>query len=58
MANLYVHNDFMFFVFDVRNNSHIDYDIEFVKCFQRDLKKKQERHPAGNGHRPRLPEGL
>ena len=41
MANLYVHNDFMFFVFDVRNNSHIDYDIEFVKCFQRDLKKSK-----------------
>ena len=41
MANLYVHNDFMFFVFDVKNNSYIDYDIEFVKCFQRDLKKSK-----------------
>lgn len=41
MANLYVHNDFMFFVFDIRNNSYIDYDIEFVKCFQRDLKKSK-----------------
>ena len=30
MANLYVHEDFMFFIFDLKNKSYIDYDIEFV----------------------------
>lgn len=39
MANLYVHEDFMFFIFDLKNKSYIDYDIEFIKCFQRDQKK-------------------
>lgn len=29
----------MFFVFDIRNFSNIDYDIDFVKCFIRDQKK-------------------
>lgn len=41
MANLFVHEDFMFFIFDLRNKSYIDYDIEFVKCFQRDIKKNK-----------------
>lgn len=41
MANLYVHENFMFFVFDMKNRSYIDYDIEFIKCFQRDLKKSK-----------------
>ena len=41
MANLYVHEDFMFFIFDLKNKSYIDYDIEFVKCFQRDQKKSK-----------------
>lgn len=41
MANLYVHEDYMFFVFDLKNNSYIDYDIEFVKCFERDQKKRK-----------------
>lgn len=39
MANLYVHEDFMFFIFDLKNKSYIDYDIEFVKCFQRDQRR-------------------
>lgn len=39
LANLYVKDDFMFFVFDIRNFSNIDYDIDFVKCFIRDQKK-------------------
>lgn len=39
LANLYVHGDFMFFVFDIKNFSNIDYDIDFVKCFIRDQKK-------------------
>lgn len=41
MANLYVHEDYMFFVFDLKNNLYIDYDIEFVKCFERDQKKRK-----------------
>lgn len=39
LANMYVHEDFMFFVFDLKNFSHIDYDVEFLKCFMRDMKK-------------------
>lgn len=39
LANLYVKGDFMFFVFDIKNFSNIDYDIDFVKCFLRDEKK-------------------
>ena len=31
----------MFFIFDLKNKSYIDYDIEFVKCFQRDQKKSK-----------------
>lgn len=30
-----------FFIFDLKNKSYIDYDIEFVKCFQRDIKKSK-----------------
>lgn len=41
MANLYVHKDFMFFAFDIKNFSNIDYDIDFIKCFQRDMKKSK-----------------
>lgn len=41
MSNLYVHEDYMFFIFDLKNKSFIDYDIEFVKCFQRDIKKNK-----------------
>ena len=58
MANLYVHEDFMFFIFDLKNKSYIDYDIEFVKCFQRDQKEEQERHPARNDHRTYLSEKI
>lgn len=39
LANLYVNGDFMFFVFDIKNFSNIDYDVDFVKCFLRDQKK-------------------
>lgn len=39
LANLYVKGDFMFFVFDIKNFSNIDYDVDFVKCFLRDMKK-------------------
>lgn len=39
LANLYVYQDYMFFVFDIKNFSNIDYDIDFLKCFQRDQKK-------------------
>lgn len=39
LANLYVNGDFMFFVFDIKNFSNIDYDVDFVKCFIRDQKK-------------------
>lgn len=39
LANLYVKGDFMFFVFDIKNFSNIDYDIDFLKCFLRDMKK-------------------
>lgn len=39
LANLYVRDDLMFFVFDIRNYSNIDYDVDFLKCFLRDLKK-------------------
>lgn len=39
LANLYVKDDFMFFVFDIKNFSNIDYDVDFVKCFLRDMKK-------------------
>lgn len=39
LANLYVHGDYMFFVFDIKNFSNIDYDIDFIKCFLRDQKK-------------------
>ena len=38
LANLYVYNQFMFFAFDIKNFSNIDYDIDFVKCFFRDRK--------------------
>lgn len=41
LANLYVKDDFLFFVFDIKNFSHIDYDIDFIKCFLRDLKKSK-----------------
>lgn len=41
LANLYVHNEFMFFAFDIKNFSNIDYDIDFLKCFLRDLKKSK-----------------
>lgn len=41
VANLYVHKDFMFFAFDIKNFSNIDYDIDFIKCFQRDMKKSK-----------------
>lgn len=39
LANLYVKDDFMFFVFDIKNFSNIDYDVDFIKCFLRDQKK-------------------
>lgn len=39
LANLYVYEQYMFFVFDMKNSSNINYDIDFVKCFQRDIKK-------------------
>jgi conjugative transposon TraN protein len=38
LANLYVYADFMFFSFDIKNFSNIDYDIDFIKCFIRDKK--------------------
>lgn len=41
LANLYVRDDKMFFVFDIRNFTNIDYDIDFLKCFLRDLKKSK-----------------
>lgn len=41
LANLYVHGDFMFFAFDIKNFSNIDYDIDFLRCFLRDLKKSK-----------------
>lgn len=41
LANLYVFQDYMFFVFDIKNFSNIDYDVDFVKCFLRDLKKSK-----------------
>lgn len=41
IANLYVKGDFMFFVFDIKNFSNIDYDIDFLKCFLRDMKKSK-----------------
>lgn len=39
LANLYVKGDFMYFVFDIKNFSNIDYDVDFIKCFLRDMKK-------------------
>lgn len=39
LANLYVRGDYMFFVFDIKNFSNIDYDVDFLKCFLRDEKK-------------------
>lgn len=41
LANLYVHGDFMFFAFDIKNFSNIDYDIDFLRCFLRDIKKSK-----------------
>lgn len=41
LANLYVDGDFMFFVFDIRNFSNIDYDIDFLRCLLRDMKKSK-----------------
>lgn len=41
LANLYVFQDYMFFVFDIKNFSNIDYDVDFVKCFLRDVKKSK-----------------
>lgn len=41
LANLYVNGDFMFFVFDIRNFSNIDYDIDFLRCLLRDMKKSK-----------------
>jgi hypothetical protein len=38
LANLYVYREFMFFSFDIKNFSNIDYDIDFIKCFIRDKK--------------------
>jgi hypothetical protein len=38
LANLYVYQDFMFFSFDIKNFSNIDYDVDFIKCFIRDTK--------------------
>lgn len=29
----------MYFVFDIKNFSNIDYDVDFIKCFLRDMKK-------------------
>lgn len=39
LSNLYVYKDYMFFAFYMSNYSNIDYDIDFIKCFQRDQKK-------------------
>lgn len=41
LANLYVRNEFMFFVFDIKNFSNIDYDIDFLRCFLRDKQKSK-----------------
>lgn len=38
LANLFVHNEYLFFSFDIKNFTNIDYDIDFIKCFVRDLK--------------------
>lgn len=39
LANLYVKGNFMYFVFEIKNFSNIDYDVDFIKCFLRDQKK-------------------
>lgn len=38
LANLYV-KMISCFVFDIKNFSNIDYDVDFIKCFLRDQKK-------------------
>ena len=38
LANLFVYNEYLFFSFDIKNFTNIDYDIDFIKCFVRDLK--------------------
>lgn len=38
LTNLYVDGDFVYMAFDMYNNSHIDYDIDFFKAFLRDIK--------------------
>lgn len=39
LANLYVYDDYIFFVFDIKNFSNIDYDVDFLQCYLHDEKK-------------------
>jgi len=36
VANLYVRDEFLFFAFDIKNSSNLDYDVDFITCFIKD----------------------
>jgi conjugative transposon TraN protein len=38
LNNILVHNNILFFVFQLKNNSNIHFDIDFIKCFLVDKK--------------------
>lgn len=42
LANLYVYDDYLFFAFDIKNFSNIDYDVDFLQCYLRDEKKSKK----------------
>lgn len=42
LANLYVYEDFIFFVFDIKNFSNIDYEVDFLQCYLCDEKKAKK----------------
>ena len=52
VSNLYVKDEFLFFSFDIRNYSNIDYDVDFIKCF---IKDKQTNKKAIQQEVPVLP---
>lgn len=42
LANLYVYDEYIFFAFDIKNFSNIDYDVDFLQCYLRDEKKSKK----------------
>ncbi|TYK32834.1 DUF4138 domain-containing protein [Bacteroides pyogenes] len=52
LGNLYIHGDYLFFAFDIYNKSYIPYDVDFVKCFIRDLKTSKKEVQQSIEYRP------